>query len=119
LFSECRSSNVSWSSPTPNEEIELESSALERLPGANEMATKKNSPRKKPDPDRDTMRAEYDFSSGVRGVTAKRYAEGANVVVIDPELTALFPTSESVNEALRGLASLAKRAGVRSKKRSA
>ena len=27
--------------------------------------------------DRDTMRSEYDFSSGVRGATAARYAEKA------------------------------------------
>ncbi len=30
----------------------------------------------------DTMRPEYDFSDAVRGVTAARYAEGTNVVVI-------------------------------------
>jgi hypothetical protein len=33
--------------------------------------------------DRDTMRPEYDFSSAVRGVTAARYAQGANIAVID------------------------------------
>ena len=32
--------------------------------------------------DDDTMRPEYDFSRGVRGVTAKRYAEGANMLVM-------------------------------------
>ena len=50
------------------------------------------------------MRPEYDFSKGVRGVTAKRYREGTNVVVIDPDLRDVFPDSESVNEALRALA---------------
>jgi hypothetical protein len=59
------------------------------------------------------MRPEYDFSGGVRGVTAERYAEGSNVVVIDPDLQSLFPTSEAVNEALRSLASIAKRVGER------
>ena len=34
-----------------------------------------------PAEDRDTMRPEYDFSGAVRGVTARRYAQGANVVV--------------------------------------
>ena len=29
---------------------------------------------------RDTLRAEYDFSSAVRGVTAARYAQGSNIV---------------------------------------
>jgi hypothetical protein len=75
---------------------------------------------KKQDPDRDTMRPEYDFSKGTRGVTAKKYAKGTNVVVIDPELQSLFPTSEAVNDALRSLASIAKRAAVpKRKKRSA
>jgi hypothetical protein len=66
------------------------------------------------------MRPEYDFSRGVRGATARRYAEGSNVVVIDPDLHALFPTSEAVNEALRSLATIAKRAASKKqKKRSA
>jgi len=54
--------------------------------------------------DRDTMRPEYDFSNGVRGVTAARFAEGANVVVIDPEVLDVFPDGTAVNEALRALA---------------
>ena len=32
--------------------------------------------------DRDTMRAEYDFSGAVRGVTARRYAQGKNTVTV-------------------------------------
>jgi hypothetical protein len=32
--------------------------------------------------DRDTMRPEYDFSAGVRGVTAARYREGTNIAVM-------------------------------------
>lgn len=32
--------------------------------------------------DEDTMRPEYDFSGGMRGVTAQRYAQGANVHVV-------------------------------------
>lgn len=57
--------------------------------------------------DLDTMLPEYDFSKGVRGVTAKRYAEGTNVVVLDPDVSKVFPTAVSVNEALRVLARLA------------
>jgi len=41
--------------------------------------------------DRDTMRAEYDLSSAIRGVTAARYAQGANTVVIDPTVLDVFP----------------------------
>lgn len=65
---------------------------------------KKKVSRKKRAVDRDTMRAEYDFSGGVRGVTAARYAQGANVVVVDPEVLDVFPDGTSVNEALRALA---------------
>jgi hypothetical protein len=60
------------------------------------------------DPDRDTMRPEYDFSHAVRGATAARYREGTNVVVLDPDVSALFPDSAAVNEALRTLARLVK-----------
>jgi len=42
--------------------------------------------------ERDTMRPEYDFSSGVRGVTAARYAQGANIAVIDPTCWMSFRT---------------------------
>jgi hypothetical protein len=54
--------------------------------------------------DRDTLQPEYDFSKAVRGVTAKRYAEGTNVVVIPPDILDVFPDSASVAEALRALA---------------
>jgi hypothetical protein len=54
----------------------------------------------------DTMRPEYDFSKGVRGVTAARYAEGTNVVLLDPDVAQVFPDSRAVNEALRTLARL-------------
>ncbi len=65
---------------------------------------KKTSRRKRRTGDRETMRSEYDFSQAVRGVTAARYAQGANVVVIDPDILDVFPNSVSVNEALRALA---------------
>ena len=48
------------------------------------------------------MRAEYDFSKGVRGKYVKRLAkEGSNVVVLDADVAKAFPNSEAVNEALR------------------
>ena len=62
--------------------------------------------RMKNDPD---MLEEYDFTSGVRGKYAKRYAEGTNVVVIDPDVAEYFPDHDSVNEALRGLTAIIKR----------
>jgi hypothetical protein len=58
---------------------------------------------KKSAADADTMRPEYDFSNAVRGVTAARYAQGTNVVLLDPDVAQLFPDSRAVNEALRTL----------------
>jgi hypothetical protein len=58
------------------------------------------------DPD---MLEEYDFSGGVRGKYAKRYEAGANVVVIDPDVAAIFPDHDSVNNALRSIAQIVKR----------
>lgn len=65
---------------------------------------------KKARPPIDEMRAEYrrqDLGPLVRGKYAARYAKATNVVVIDPALTKAFPNSEAVNEALRGLLTLA------------
>jgi hypothetical protein len=59
--------------------------------------------------DRDTMRPEYDFSAAVRGVTAARYAQGSNIVVIDPDVLDVFPDGVRVNEALRALAPVLRR----------
>ena len=56
--------------------------------------------------DEDTMRSEYDFSKAVRGETAARYAEGTNVVLLDPDVAEIFPDTRSVNEALRTIARL-------------
>lgn len=57
-------------------------------------------------PDEDTMRPEYDFSNAVRGVTAARYAEGTNVVLLDPDVAEIFPNARAVNEALRTISRL-------------
>ena len=56
---------------------------------------------KNSDPD---MRDEYDFSGAVRGKYAKRFGEGTNIVVLDPEVAEVFPDAKSVNDALRPLA---------------
>jgi hypothetical protein len=47
------------------------------------------------------MREHYDFSKGVRGKYAKRFKQGTNLVLLDPEVARAFPTSEAVNKALR------------------
>jgi hypothetical protein len=72
------------------------------------------------------MRAEYDFSKGVRGKHAQALRHGytieihqpdgttvieevrptEGVVVLDPDIREYFPDSRSVNEALRALVKL-------------
>ena len=54
----------------------------------------------------DSMRREYDFSKGVRGKYAARYASGTNVVVLEPDVAREFPTESEVNETLRAVAKL-------------
>ncbi len=73
--------------------------------------------------DNSEMRNEYDFSEGVRGKHYKAYRKGHTViikkedgtgsvqyftqedgaVILDPDVKAHFPDSESVNKALRTL----------------
>jgi hypothetical protein len=79
--------------------------------------------KKRPSDDTDAMREEYDFSVGVRGKHFKTYREGHSVrihgaddstteqhftqedgaVMLDPDVKAHFPDSDSVNKALRSL----------------
>lgn len=47
------------------------------------------------------MRDEYDFAGDVRGKYAADFAEGSNVVVLDPDVAAEFRTRKAVNDALR------------------
>lgn len=72
------------------------------------------------DSDADTMLAEYDFSHAVRGATAARYAQGANIVRLDPDVAAIFRNARAVNEALRTVARVVRsKSRRRSRKRSA
>ena len=57
--------------------------------------------------EQDTMRSEYDFSSGARGKHHEAYREGTNVVLLDPDVAEVFKDSETVNSALRTLARIA------------
>jgi hypothetical protein len=66
------------------------------------------------DPDLDDdMREEYDLTKltgAVQGKYAERFKEGTNLVLVDPDLAAVFPDSEAVNRALRMLLEVAVRA---------
>jgi hypothetical protein len=55
----------------------------------------------------DDMRPEYDLRGGVRGKYYKQYTEGTNVILLDPDVAAVFHDSESVNQALRALIQVA------------
>ena len=67
----------------------------------------------------DQMRPEYDFSKGVRGKHAARYAAGSNVVVLAPDVASQFQTADDVNETLRAVAKLVERRTNRRKRQTA
>jgi hypothetical protein len=54
----------------------------------------------------DDMLPEYDFSKGVRGKYAKAYHQESNVIILDPDVAARYPNSESVNQALRTITAI-------------
>ena len=59
-----------------------------------------------PDPE---MRSNYkrsDFATLERGKFFKEASAGTSVVLLEPALAKVFPTSQSVNDALRGLLEL-------------
>lgn len=55
----------------------------------------------KPRDQGDDLRPEYNFRGGVRGKYVKRYRDGSNVVVLDPDVASQFKDSREVNQALR------------------
>jgi hypothetical protein len=57
----------------------------------------------------DEILPEYDFSKARRNPYAERYAQGTNVVLLDPDVAKDFPDSSSVNEALRALSAIIRR----------
>ena len=67
----------------------------------------------------DAMRPEYDFSKGVRGKHAAKYAEGTNVVVLEPDVALEFRTTEQVNETLRAVSKLLQQHRKRSGRKTA
>ena len=47
------------------------------------------------------MKSNYDFSQAIRGKYTRRYAQGANVVILEPDVAKVFPTSKAANSSLR------------------
>jgi len=59
----------------------------------------------------DELRKEYDFTKlkkAGRGLYAKAYQQGTNVVLLDADIAHVFQSSEMVNETLRSLLTFAK-----------
>jgi hypothetical protein len=54
------------------------------------------------------MLEEYDFSKGVRGKYAKKYAAGTNIVLLEPDVAKYFKDSHEVNKTLRNLLKVAR-----------
>ena len=79
----------------------------------------KKQTRRKLSRDEDKMRPEYDFSKGVRGKHAARYAEGTNVVVLEADVAREFRTTEQVNETLRAVSKLLQQHRKRTRRRTA
>jgi hypothetical protein len=91
-----------WWLYTEIEAIKPESSARDcRLRAKGSSMQKENEEARDPD-----MLEEYDFSKGMPGKYAKRYAVGSNLVVLEPAVAEVFPDLESVNQALRALAEI-------------
>lgn len=55
------------------------------------------------------MLKEYDFSKCIQGKYAKRYEEGTNAVVIEPDIAKFFLDHDSVNQTLRAIAEIIKK----------
>jgi hypothetical protein len=67
----------------------------------------------------DDLRDEYDFRpkdlrEAPRGSYSARYEAGVNLVRLDLDVAAVFPDSESVNQALRALAQIIRQSERRS-----
>jgi hypothetical protein len=54
----------------------------------------------------DEVLPEYDFSHSSPNKYAARYTAGGTVVVLEPDLAAVFPDADEVNEALPALAGI-------------
>src|SRR5205823_4080069 len=80
---------------TPIEAIISALSARDEPAGASANSMKKKAS--------NGMRQEYDFPRARRGKYARRYAEGTNAVLLEPDVAKVFRDSKAVNVLLRKL----------------
>jgi hypothetical protein len=67
------------------------------------------------------MRKEYkrqDLGKGIRGKHFDDYGKGTNLVLLSPDVAAVFPDDVSVNEALRSLMKIARQSAAGLRKHS-
>ena len=65
----------------------------------------------KKDKEKDELRPEYkrkDLGKGVRGKYYEDYKSGSNLILLNPDVAAVFPDEKAVNDALRSLIKIAK-----------
>jgi hypothetical protein len=96
-----QSKGAFWWSIKQTAEARFASSVLDALCAASVVSTKRVRAQQ-----RFFMRKQYkreDLGKGVRGKHFAAYSKGTNLVLISPDLAAVFPTAEAVNNALRSL----------------
>jgi hypothetical protein len=76
---------------------------------------RKTSPSKKHQTSRDTMRKEYrfDYSRAKPNRFAENMSKGAVVVLLEPDVAAVFTSSEAVNTLLRSVIAALPESGIR------
>ena len=70
---------------------------------------------------KEELRKEYqrsDFKKLERGKYYKRVTSRSNIVVLDPEVSEVFPNAEAVNEALHALVDVVQKASRHTKNRN-
>ena len=67
------------------------------------MKRAQSSKTRQPAPDEMLPEYQFDYRKSRPNRFAGRYAEGGLVVVLEPDISEVFPSAESVNKALRAL----------------
>jgi hypothetical protein len=65
------------------------------------------------------MRKEYkreDLGKGIRGKYPEEYKKGTNIILLSPDVAAVFPDDAAVTEALRSLMKIARQSAGLSKR---
>ena len=73
------------------------------------MRNAKSKPKSEKSIDPDEILPEYDFTKARPNKFAARIPPGSTMVVLDPDIAAIFPNPIEVNEALRALAGVIRR----------